>query len=334
MKIKLTLLALASCLSLLGDVNHSIIPALDQLIIKDLKGKINEAQILDFVNLPADAERLRIVSFNMLFNLYDVNLEPEDRWENRKNRVAEYIQWAHPDLIGTQELQSDQLDDLLSTIGTEYDFYGIGAADGLREGDIPAIFYRKNRLELIKGETFYFSETPEQISNNPFGGKNTFTFCHFRDRSSGQEFLALNTHLAFNNMERRYYEACKLRDFLLAKRFQLPVVITGDFNTFPFRQELDLPFYDGDKVIHMIEEGLVIDSSKRPIFGHFGPISSTNFSNETKKPFCSVGDPGVILDHIFVSDKIEVLAHGIDGAKVDGHFPSDHLPVIIDILFK
>ena len=74
------------------------------------------------------------------------------------------------------------------------------------------------------------------------------------------------------------------------------------------------------------------DSPKRSFFGHFGPISSTNFCAEKKKPFCSEGEPGIILDHVFVSDGIHVLSHGIDSAKVDGHFPSDHFPVIVDVI--
>lgn len=336
MKIKLVLAIMSlSCLSLFGTVDKSIIPHLDQLITKDLNGKINKIQNdeIDSLSINLD-ERLRVMSFNMLFNLYDSDLEPVDRWETRKARVAEYIQWAHPDVIGSQELQSDQLNDLCALIGGEYASYGVGADDGIRAGDIPAIFYRSDRLELLKGQTFYFSETPEVISKNPFGGKNTFTACHFRDKQTNQEFVVLNTHLAFGNIERRFYEACKLRDFLLNNKIQLPLLITGDFNTFAFRQELDLPFYDGDKIVRIIENGCVLDSFKCAALGHFGPISSTNFCSEKKKPFSSEGEPGIILDHIFVSERIQVLSHGIDAAKVDGHFPSDHFPVIIDAIIQ
>lgn len=336
MKIKITLLAFSlSCLSLFGAVEKSIIPYMDQLMTKELSGKINADQIAQIETItPCLDQRLRIMSFNMLFNLYDADLEPIDRWENRKGRVIEYVLWAHPDIIGSQELQADQLDDLLSVIGQEYDYYGIGANDGVKEGDIPAIFYRKDRLQLIRGQTFYFSETPDIMSKNPFGGKNTFTFCHFRDKKTEREFLAINTHLAFGNINRRAYEACKLRDFLLENNFQLPLLITGDFNTFSFRQELTLPFYDGDHIVQTIENGKVTDSSKLALFGHFGPISSTNFSTEKKKPFCSEGEPGIILDHVFVNDGIQVLSHGIDSAKVDGHYPSDHFPLIVDVMIQ
>jgi len=335
MQIKKALLILSlSCFSLFGSVEKSILPSMDQLVIKELDGKINASQTqeIDAVITSLDA-RLRVMSFNMLLNWSEDHLEPVDKWETRKSRVVEYIQWAHPDIIGSQELQADQLDDLMDAIGDDYGYYGTGIDDGVRGGDIPAIFYRKERIEKIQGQTFYFSETPQVISKSPFGQRNTFLLCQFRDKKTGADFLILNTHLAFSNFERRFYEASKLRDFLLEKAGGLPILMTGDFNTFPFRQELDLPFYDGDRVVQTIEKGGVVDSLKHALFGHFGPISSTNFSSELKKPFCSEGEPDIILDHIFVSKEVKILAHGIDPARVDGRFPSDHFPVIADVIF-
>lgn len=324
-----------NCFALFGAVEKSIIPLMDRQMIQDLQGKILPEQEKEIEEILGCLDQsLRVMSFNMLLNWSESHLEPEDRWENRKARVIEYIQWANPDIIGSQELQSDQLDDLLAVIGDEYDYYGTGTDDGRQAGDIPAIFYRKKRFELCFGITHYFSETPHAISKTPFGNRNTYTICQFKDKKTGCEFIAVNTHLAFNNIHRRHYEACRLRDFLLANEFDLPVFITGDFNTFPFRQDLNLPYYDGDKIVAIIEEGNLIDSSRFPLFGHFGPISSTNFCSKKMKPFCSEGDPGLILDHIFVSKGISVLSHGIDPAKVDDHYPSDHFPVIVDMILR
>lgn len=335
MKINALFILICSCFSLFGSIKKSIVPSMNFLIIKELNEKVSVDQINDMQSFfQLFDQRIRIMSFNMLLNYSESHLDVVDHWENRKERVISYIQYAHPDVIGSQELQSDQLDDILCAIGDEYHYYGLGTKDGIKEGDIPAIFYCKNRLELVKGQTFYFSETPYKISNGPFGKKNTFTLCQFRDKKTDHQFIILNTHFSFGNVEQRHYEACKLREFLLGNRFELPLLITGDFNTFPFRQELDLPFYDGDKIIGVIEEGGVIDSLKTSLFGHFGPISSTNFCAKEKKPFCSEGDPGIILDHIFVNKRIRVLSHGIDPAKVDGHFPSDHFPVIADIVIS
>lgn len=334
MKIKSILLLIScNCFSLFGMVENSVIPDMNELLTKDLNKKVNSRQMNAFASIhPIRNARLRLMSYNMLLDWSEQHLEPIDKWKTRKYRMAEYLRFANPDIIGTQELRASQLEDVIAFLGDRYDYYGVGAQDGQKQGDIAAVFYRRDRIELVEGKTFYFSETPEQISESPFGAKNTFSYCLFNDKLTDQQFIVLNMHFAFANIERRYYEACKLRDFLIEKRIQLPILITGDFNTFPFRQKLELPFYDGNMIVNTIEEAPVRDSQTRALFGHFGPISTTNFNDKTKKPFSSTGTPGVILDHIFINDRVHVLAHGIDPAVVDGRFPSDHFPVIVDFL--
>ena len=50
--------------------------------------------------------------------------------------------------------------------------------------------------------------------------------------------------------------------------------------------------------------------------------------------FKGTGTPGIILDYIYVSKKITVLTHAVELGTVDGHFPSDHMPVLIDFLIN
>jgi len=324
-------------LPLLAEVENSILPQMEQLEIRDLKGKISQCQLQVLSSaMEHRRESLRIATFNMLFNLpfAEENLGMENRWDNRKARLLEYFAWANADVVGSQELQKDQLEALMDYVGDRYDYYGLGVEDGKQKGDIPAIFYRKDRLILLEGSTFYFSKTPNQVSISPFGKKNTFTVCLFQDLVSQRIFKVVNTHLAFGNIERRHYEARILKNFLLQESKKTPLIVTGDFNTFPFRQELSLPFYDGECVLSIIEAGGVKDSQQLALFGHFGPISSTNFNCETNQTFSALGTPGVILDHIFVNKAVQVLSHGIDPAQVNGHWPSDHFPTFIEVLFQ
>lgn len=322
--------------SLLGVVDNSILPQLDQLFTLDLEKKLSRQQIEEMESYTFSLEqKLRVISFNMLFNLTDHRLAPVNRWKKRKNRVIEYIRWGKPDLIGSQELQKKQLEDLIYVLGDDYDFYGEVATGGIRSGEIPAIFYRKDRLELLEGNTYYFSETPEVRKTGPFAKKNNFSLARFRDKMTDREFIVLNTHLGFTEIERRRYEACKLRDFLLENSFDLPIILTGDFNTFPLRLDLDnLPFYDGNEILRIIGESRLINSMEAALYGHIGPISSTNFCPKKKKVFKGLGQPGVILDHIFVSSGIKVIAHGIDPATINGHFLSDHFPVVADLILE
>lgn len=299
-----------------------------------IAGKMNsdQASHVDEVVQAIDGT-LRVMSFNMLFNKpwAEKDLARENRWIKRGPRVIEYLKMALPDVIGSQELQKDQIDMLMDKLGCFYAYYGVGT-DGQDQGDIAAIFYRKDRLELLEGSTFFYSATPCVPSKGPFRSRNTFTVCRFADLKTGQECVMINTHLAYGNIERRLYEARLLRDFVQGLDPCLPVIVTGDFNTFPNRPDLELPFYDGIAIMRVIEEGCLEDALERAVLGHVGPISSTNFSSEKRRAFENEGSAGVILDHIFVNDEVEVVRHGIDPAQVNGHYPSDHFPVIADVL--
>lgn len=302
-----------------AEVQNSIIPAMENTRI--VYAYINTQQ-RDKIDRALNADcPLRIMSFNMLFNLdfSEKQLDEENRWPNRAPRLIEYLDYANADIIGSQELQQDQIDCILSGLNNKYSYFGFS-----QKGEIEAIFYRPERLSFIEGKVI------------PFDGykRNTFCCCHFIDKLTGKDLIVINCHLTFKNIERREFEAKVLSNFIKLQNHHTAVLVTGDFNTFPFRPELKLPFYDGDAILSTIEESPVKNSMQQSLLGHYGPISSTNYSSEFHSSFSSLGTPGVILDHIFVNRNVTVLRHAIDPAKIDDHFPSDHFPVIVDFIVQ
>ncbi len=319
---------------LVASVQESPLPLLQKLEEGALNKKMLAADQLDVIGslLERKESKLRVVSFNMLFNHYDDYLEEPNRWVNRKERVAQLVEHMQPDVMGTQELQYTQLQDLLEGLGNLYGYVGFGKRNGEREGDVDAVFYRKDRVTLLSSAHMYASLTPSIPSPTPFGKNCVFVVCHFRQNSTGNEFVVINTHLTYGHVESREYEARSLVELVEELGETLPIIVTGDFNTFPFRPESKLPFYDGDYILNLIKGTNLRDAMEISALGHLGALSSTNFSETLGKAFVGLGTPGVILDHIFVSRRISVLAHAIVSARVDGHFPSDHFPVLADLL--
>lgn len=294
------------CLSLLclptlfGTVERSVIPLMDAPP-QFLEGQISCTQ--ERIMSCGYGIPLRVISFNMLSDRHDRIQERDNRWPIRKYRVLEYIKFVHPDIIGTQELEPNQAHFLEEELGSDYGFFG-------KE----VVIYNKRRVKPIC----------ERLSNA------NFTVIEFEELANGAHFTVINTHLNFGSVEKRLAEARALQN--LIKEARSPVIVTGDMNTFPMRPELSIPFYDGDYIMQVIEEGGVRDARKLAVKGHYGLISSTNFSNEEMREFSGDGEPGVILDHIFVSPRISVRTHAIDPARVDGLFTSDHFPVIADVV--
>lgn len=110
----------------------------------------------------------------------------------------------------------------------------------------------------------------------------------------------------------------------------MPVVFMGDLNTFPNRPDMSFPALDGDYVDQILTKKTLHDSLHVSVGGHVGPISTFTNKDPDVIPFQGTGTPGVFLDHIYVSKEITVLMHAVQPGTVDGHFPSDHMPVVVD----
>lgn len=269
-------------------------------------------------------ERIRVMSYNLLFDTKDAELNVIDRWPQRSSRVAQMIKLVKPDIICSQELQRNQLNDLMDSLKDEFSFYGEPIKDNDIERDIDGIFYLTNRFKLLSSRVHLIG-TPNH--------NHTLTHCHFLDLHTKKEFIIFNTHLPYSSPEERVLSA-----HFIVKQVQattLPVILAGDLNT--ISQRLDyrgLPFYDGDFVKHMLLKGGLFNSIECSLLGHLGPLSTFTNGPDSNNgiPFVGTGVPGIILDHVFVNKDIKVLLHAIDSACIEGRFPSDHMPVIVDLL--
>jgi Metal-dependent hydrolase len=97
---------------------------------------------------------LEVVSFNIR---YDNAGDSLNSWTNRRDLAAETMLFLSPDIIGTQEVLSNQLADI-ENLMTGYQSVGVGREDGKTKGEYSAIFYKKERFDLIDSGTFWLCE--------------------------------------------------------------------------------------------------------------------------------------------------------------------------------
>ncbi len=141
--------------------------------------------------------------------------------------------------------------------------------------------------------------------------------------------------MTFSDIEKREAEAHEIVQIIEPYAKNGAVIFTGDLNTFSARLDLSgLPFYDGDYIHHILSKASITNAERRALIGHFGPISTfTNNSNSSDiKPFQSTGTPGIVLDYIYTSENVTILTHATESGTVDGHFPSDHMPIVVDLI--
>lgn len=264
---------------------------------------------------PVTNDTLTVMSYNIRFDNPDDGI---NAWPNRKDQVADMIGNRYPsDIIGLQEALKHQIEELQARL-PGYSWVGVGRDDGKERGEYSPIFYRTSRLELIETDTFWLSETPEIPGSKSWDAAITrvVTWAKFKDLNSGQEFIIFNTHFDHIGEQARLESAKIIRERILQTE-KLPIILTGDFNV-PENSEVYSVLAD--------TPGLQ-DARYASQTGHQGPTAS--FSD-----WEVLREPETRIDYIFVNDKVRVLNHQIADDQYDGRYPSDHLPVIAEVLIK
>lgn len=311
-----------------AEIEHSIIPLIDKYEnIENLPlQKFSTRQSAEIQSaLKLKEEKIRVATYNVLFNVRDENLSFVNRWPQRLPRLCELLDEMQPDILSVQELFKDQLEDLLPYIGNTYAYFSRVSEDE----ELNCIFYRKDRFKVLHSKILYMTETPTIPSYE------VLTILQLQDLKTKRCVAIFNAHMSLKTANIREFQAHFIAQEMETYSKFMPVVLTGDLNTFAARLDLEnLPFYDGDYIHRILTQGKLKNSKEVSILGHLGPISTFTNGPDSSTPFRGTGTPGIFLDHIYVSTGIQVLIHAVQPGKVNGHYPSDHLPVLIDMIIE
>jgi endonuclease/exonuclease/phosphatase family metal-dependent hydrolase len=175
---------------------------------------------------------LKVMSFNIR---YANDTDGANAWDKRKDVTVEMLAEAAPDLFGTQELLKVQGDYLVEKL-KGYAWFGVGRR-GDDEDEHMGIFYRTDRLRLIKSGNFWLSDTPGVPGTAAWGADlpRLATWGLFETIEGKRRFYAFNTHLPHRQQDEGAREkgAALVLAQIGAMAGDLPVVLTGDFNTTP-----------------------------------------------------------------------------------------------------
>lgn len=257
-----------------------------------------------------DAASLRAMSFNIRYNNPD---DGEHAWPHRKDRVAQLIRFHRADVVGVQEALIGQIRDLEQRLDG-YAWVGVGRADGEEGGEFSPIFYRTDRLKLLDHNTFWLSETPQQMGSVGWDAAlpRVVTWARFRDRSTGATFVHFNTHFDHRGEKARRESARLLVEQVPSIAGDAPVLVTGDFNATP----------ETDVYRRLTAE---LDDARMRAESPYGP--GATFSG-----FEVTGELDRRIDYIFVRGDVAVQRFGTLTDQWRGKYPSDHLPVIAEVV--
>ena len=132
-------------------------------------------------------EPVNVMSFNIR---YDNPEDSLDNWEYRKERAANAIRFYDVDILGTQEVLHNQLEDLKQRL-PEYGVIGVGREDGKEKGEYSALWYKKERFNLLDSGYFWLSETPEVAGSKGWDGacERIASWAKLQDKVSGKDLF-------------------------------------------------------------------------------------------------------------------------------------------------
>lgn len=256
---------------------------------------------------------MNIITYNIR---YSTHRDGVNAWTNRKNDVMALLKFHRADIFCVQEALHSQMVDLKEGMES-FEYTGVGRDDGKEAGEYSAIFYDTVRIQIVDSGTFWLSENPEKPGKGwDAACVRICTWGKFKDLVDGREFFVFNTHFDHKGDKARD-ESAKLifEKVQVLGGEKLPVILTGDFNLTP------------DKKAIAILKSRWNDSYDVSIEPPYGPVGTYN-GFKLNHPLDRR------IDYIFVNEHVTVKRYGVLTDSKDGRFPSDHLPVLNEILFK
>lgn len=257
------------------------------------------------------AQELKVASYNLR---YANSTDTGNLWSARAPYVASLVSFHDFDVFGTQEALNSQLVDLDNML-PEYARYGVGRSDGKTKGEHSAIYYKREQFTLTDKGDFWLSENPD------VPGKGWDATCcnrivswvSLKDNESGSEFFFFSAHYDHQGKVARRESSKLMLEKIKAIANGKPVVLVGDFNA-----------GHGSEPYNILQNSKLLNDTYTLVDNPYHNNGSFNGFKTSKNM--------IVIDHIFVTPDIEVDKWGILTDTYFGKYPSDHFPVVAEVV--
>ena len=250
---------------------------------------------------PQVEEAVRIMSFNVRDGEFD-----------REEIVPQVVADYKPDSVGFQECEGTWYL-TLKTYLPDYTIVGVGRLTGLPLiGESTAIMFRNDKYNLVDSGTFWLSETPFIVSKGwDANYPRTCTWVVLENKETGEQYAHVNTHLDNGGALAREKGLAMVLE--KAASFDMPVVITGDFN-----------LSKGSELYNVMVSVEFVDVAT---------VANAADSGGTAHGYGG-GTGGNPIDFILTKNTVsQVLTYRIIREKYNDRYPSDHYPLYSDMIF-
>lgn len=252
------------------------------------------------------ATATRVVSFNVRCanDLYgSVNV--------RSRFLISLMRAYAPDSFGVQEATEKWMKILGKKLGDTYAYVG-EFRDQEKGTEASAVFYLKDKFNLLDSGTIWLSDTPEEkyTKYEESGCTRIATWATLENKETGAIYTHINTHLDHVSDEARDKQVQVLKNKITElEKEDYPVICTGDFN-----------LSEGTEVYYNMTEKLA--DSKYLAKETDDGLTYHNYGEYTE------GEP---IDFIFVPEDMTVNRYRVMDEMIKGMFISDHYGICVDV---
>ncbi|MBR2877253.1 MAG: endonuclease/exonuclease/phosphatase family protein, partial [Clostridia bacterium] len=253
----------------------------------------------------------------MTFNICSTTVGKKT-WEERTEAVTDLILDSSADSIGLQEATPYWMEVLHNSLGSLYDYVGVGSnsASGYTDNDdyndeFTAIFYLKNKYSVADSGYFWLSQTPEKSSygwNSAY--KRICTWVVLENKKTKKKYVHINAHFDNASSEARRNSIPMILEKVKAFK-DLPVVFTGDLN-----------FIETSRGYADITADVLRDVK----YSAKDTMSHQTFNGADAKSF-----KDYILDYALINNKFAAKSYKVITKKRNGGYISDHYPVTVNL---
>lgn len=265
-----------------------------------------------FLGINLYSQTMEIMTYNIK---YLNETDDENSWSQRKNHLTSQIKFYEPGIMGVQEAVLEQLQHIKQNLDG-YEYVGEGR-DGGQKGEFSAIFFDTEKFEKLEEGTFWLSETPTTPSKGwDASYPRVCTYAKFRNVQNEKEFWVFNTHFDHMGTEARTNSSRMiLKKMEEINQQDLPIILMGDLNLEPETEEVKF-------LSENMEDSKTVANL---IFGPEGTFNAYEFHEPVTRR----------IDYIFLSKgDFEVKKYAVLSDSKDLKYPSDHLPVLVELKLK
>jgi len=258
------------------------------------------------------ADPLRLVTFNLRYGTAD---DGPNRWELRREFALDEVGALAPDVLALQEALDFQVAEVIA----RFPYLQVLGEhrDGGTQGEFSGLLIDTRRLEIVQWGEFWLSETPDVVASRGWDAAlpRMAVWARLKDREQGREFLAFGTHFDHRGTIARLESARLIveRANHLSGAGALPVALLGDFNAAEASPPSDAFRAAG-----------YVDSfrERHPDATHVATFHAFSGASDGSK-----------IDFVWLSPGWIVRAASIERPRRGAQCPSDHDPVVAEVVF-